>query len=196
MPYTGLAIHTLVVVSLLVIILARPTWGSNTTYMSVFGILLVQLYFVFAQFRLETFVDTPATDATVTTVPTEDNASTTLHSINTASMSKLINIPSKIQKDITGGMDDLLHTMKGKEDKVAMLMSQNKRYANQNVRKQYKHIDYLLEKVKIFNNAVYDALVPEYPKEAYDKMREEDNNAMSSDVKPQSCPEDDDANPI
>jgi hypothetical protein len=108
------------------------------------------------------------------------------NSLDTTKLVKLTKVPNIIKNNVNEGIEELIQTSKNK-DESSFLVPQNTKYVDENVRKQYKHIDYLLEKIRLFDDDIYKVLVPSYTTQQFDDMKEEDNNLMTGPV-PEPCP--------
>jgi hypothetical protein len=107
--------------------------------------------------------------------------------LDTSKLVGLTKVPNIIKNNVNEGIEELIQTSKNK-DESSFLVPQNTKYVDENIRKQYKHIDYLLEKIRLFDHDIYKVLVPSYTKQQFDDMKEEDNNLMTGPV-PEPCPE-------
>jgi hypothetical protein len=133
----------------------------------------VQLFFVYKHYSITTaefFEDTPENLKCCKT-------------LDTATMSKLIGVPGTVTKHVNSGVQDLIDSAKSK-DEYALLAPQNTKYKDENVRKEYKHIDYLLEKLKSYDENVYNKLVPNYSKDQLTAMKKEDDELMKEQMPP------------
>jgi hypothetical protein len=172
---------------------------SGIKYIIFLMILMTELYFVVVEYTYnlnkdqtnEHYAELPKTSAPQPTVTsTELNTTTTdeptkFTPLDTESISKLQKLPQKVSTNINSGIQDLIDSTKGDID-TTTLLPENKKYKDENIRKIYKHIDYFLEKVKIFDKNIYNVIVPTYSKTEIEKMKEDDNNLLTEPTPP-SC---------
>lgn len=87
--------------------------------------------------------------------------------------------PIVIKTHINDGIQDLIDSSKSK-DEYSTLYERHDSYKDAEKRKQYKHVDYLLEKLKLADKDFYAAVVPDFTDKQYEKMKEEDDKAMET----------------
>lgn len=112
------------------------------TYFVLVTLLVTQLVYVSMRLDLEPFDD--------------DATALTLHKLDTESMGNLTKLPTQIKNDVVPGIQQLIDNSKSNEE-IAMIYPKD--YPDDNVRIAYKHIDYLLEKIKLFSIDIYNALM-------------------------------------
>ena len=136
-------VHVFIVVSIAILIIIKVDI-SIQMFLFLFSMLSIQFWLIYSKFKVsrkELFQD-----------------DLTLHSLDIASLKKLQNLPKHAQTYINNGLDALIETTTSKTE-LSQLSPEDKIYSDVNVRKQYKHIDYLLQKIKEFDINVYDALI-------------------------------------
>jgi hypothetical protein len=172
------------IVLILVLIVIKYKFPPHTYYI-ICIILIGQLFFVYTKnntYNSETFEEVIQTSLI-------DQISPELkccNKIDTEKLAKLTKVPSIVKNNVNDGIQELIESTKGKEES-ATLEAQNTKYTNPKVRKDYKHIDYLLEKIKLFDHDIYSAIVPTYKQQELDDMQTEDDNLMTAPV-PEPCP--------
>lgn len=144
------AIHLFVVVSILALVLIRTEFPGYL-YAFVLALLFVQLFLVYTdhtkrQVVGETYVD-PSTDGY------------SVHPLDVSGMTKLTTLPDRIKADVSEGIDELI-AVSASQDSYIMLDTNDPKYADQETRKAYKHIDYFLEKLHLYDGDIYEAVVP------------------------------------
>lgn len=91
-----------------------------------------------------------------------------LQSFDANGLEKLVDLPNKMTQPISSGLDLMIETTSGKSE-YANIYDNMKLYKSMQLRKEYKHIDYLLEKIKVFDKSIYNAIVPNYSKDDFEK---------------------------
>jgi hypothetical protein len=136
-------VHALIVVSILLLILIKHEF-SLVNYVFVLVILCTQLFLVRTSYacRMEQF---------------EDGVSK-FRKVDTDSMSKLYGLPLQIKTHISGGIQTLIDNMKA-NNPVSLIQSSDAQYSDERVRKQYKYVNYMLEKIKLFDAKIYSEIV-------------------------------------
>jgi hypothetical protein len=156
-------VNYLVVLCICALLLTKAQFKAYT-YTFVLVLLMIQLFLVYTdhKLRIERF----------------EEAAGTLETLDSTSAKRLIEIPKVIKTDVNDGIQALIDSTTS-EDETSILYEKNVKYADSTVRKQYKHIDYLLEKIRIFNPVIYNTIVPTYSSEQYKAMEEQDKKFMS-----------------
>lgn len=153
-------VGVLVVITLMILLKSLPTdnWGVFLSYVCV---LMAQVFVVYYN---PTYFELFAEGQKDTVV---------VKALDVESLRKLVRIPLESGKKVTEGIDAVIETTSGKGD-FASLYESTPRYKEEDVRKKYKHIDYMLEKTRLFDKEIYDKIVPVYSKETYDANQAED----------------------
>lgn len=179
-------IHISIVTLILLFILVKCDI-PNFRYFIMFVILCGQLFFVYNEYLYNQTHLFELYEEPVSNVPTNTSTNTTAnapivpkeleccHAVDVAKISKLKDIPNLVKSNINVGIQELIDTSKDDDD-YALLAPQNTKYTDETVRKQYKHIDYLLAKIKAFDKDIYNLIVPTYINSDFDKMQQDDNS--------------------
>lgn len=160
----------LIVILTLYLIMVKYDF-SVFIYTSLLLVLMIELFFVYNKYKkncLEMFEDTKV-------APT----ATELHTLDTIGMSKLWKIPGVVQTNVVGGVQAVIDSTSS-DDEMATLYDTNSKYKDAELRKSYKHIDYLLEKIRLFDSKIYEALVPQWTDADYETMKKDDDDGMKS----------------
>lgn len=162
MPQSIYLLHLVLVFIIAVFILTKAVPTTNLiVFLMMFMILSVQMYFIHTSQnqKLESF------DETDSIIKLKD--------LDLTHVRKLGELPNVTKKNINEGLDAVIASTSGKGE-FSSLYESTARYKDENVRKAYKHIDYFLEKVKLYDDQLYESLVPEFSKEAYDANQDKD----------------------
>lgn len=163
--------HLFIVLSILVLLFIKTEFPWHV-YTFVLILLCTQLYLVYSDFnrKVEEF------DATSAGAQDASGA-LALHPLDTSALTKLTTIPDKIKFHVNEGLDDLISVGKNKDNYIQVDPNDktNTQYADKSVRLAYKHIDYLLAKIKLFDLGIYNALVPGGPAPAPDTSQQDNS---------------------
>lgn len=137
-------LHLFIVSSvfLLLVIKMDFSWGI---YVFVLALLSVQLYLVYTENKV------------ITREEFEDSGNTNIHPLDFTGMKQLTSVPEKVAAHVNDGIQSIIDVSKSHDNFVNLDVT---KYPDIRVRLAYKHIDYLLEKIKLFDSAIYEALVP------------------------------------
>lgn len=144
-----LHVHIFIVLSVTVLVLIKFNM-TMSMFLTLFGMLSIQLYMVYYNYCVhvkEHFSDIPS-----------------LHNFDKQALEKLYTIPHDAQLLVSSGLDALIATTSSKTEST-ILSERNKNYEAESIRKEYKHIDYFLEKLHVFDANIYESLVPNFSKD-------------------------------
>jgi hypothetical protein len=147
-------IHITLIVIFIILILLKYGTESNFTFAIYLFLLTSQLtllHLELEQKKQENFKD-----------------NITMQSFDAGGLQKLVELPNKMTQPISSGLDLMIENTSGKTE-YSNIYSNMKNYKDINRRKEYKHIDYLLEKIKVLDKNIYATLIPNYSKEEYEK---------------------------
>jgi hypothetical protein len=145
--HTSTILHLAVVAVAISLILAKV--GMNLkTYVVIFSVLSFQLFSLIPWNQVEFFQDGEI-----------------LKTLDMTGISRLYSIPGKVKNHIVPGIQTLIDSSKSQET-IAMVYPKDYDTATMI---DYKQIDYMLEKIKVFSEDIYHSLIPQSDKISPDK---------------------------
>lgn len=154
-------IHLILIFIFMILILLKCGSESNITFLTYLFLLISQLsllYFELERKRNEQF--------------NENGGDVKIQEFNKNFLWKLVDLPKRISQPISSGLDVMLESTTGKSEYSNIYQNMHQ-YKDANLRKQYKHIDYVLEKIKVLDKNIYNQIVPNYTNEDYEKNSSE-----------------------
>lgn len=146
-------VHLTLVAIFITMILLKYGTESNITFVIYVLLLSSQLALVYtelSQKNNEHFRDNPG-----------------LQPFDANGLQKLVDLPNNMTQPISSGLDLMIENTSGKSE-YSNIYNTMTSYKDTQRRKEYKHIDYLLEKIKVLDKSLYSSMVPNYTKEQYE----------------------------
>lgn len=154
-------VHWIIVTLVFILIMIKYEFSTHV-YFTLLLILSLDLFFVYTKYKQH---------------KTEQFEETTLHPLDTVGMKKVFEIPGIIQDNVVDGVQTMIDSTSA-DDEMSTIYDTNDRYKDVQVRKAYKHIDYLLEKIKRFDSKIYESMVPQWTDQEYEEMNKDDEEGL------------------
>lgn len=163
MPQSIYLLHFVLVSMIAIFILTKMVPTANIiVFIIMLSILITQMYMI-------------QKDKIINLENYEESEVLKIKDLDLTHVKKLGDLPNVTKRNINDGLDAIISSTSGKGEFTSLYES-TERYKDEGVRKAYKHIDYFLEKLNLFDGKIYDVIVPNYSKEVYDANQQKDTS--------------------